>query len=446
MNRGGSLTKNSIYNLLGSGLPMVVGILTIPRLIHMLGVDRFGVLSLTWVVMGYFSLFDLGLGRALTQVVAERSVTDERYELADIIRTALIMMLLLGLVGGLFLGLVSPVVVTHVLKMTPALQTEAVYAFILMAFSVPAVTLLAGLRGILEARQQFYGISILRLCMGILTFLGPWLVTFWTVHLFWVVLSLEGMRYAALAAHHWLCRRTVPELRAGGVFRTRHWKRLITFGGWMTVSNIISPIMVNLDRFFIGGFVSVGAITYYATPFDMITKVFIISNAVVTVLFPMFGSLYLVDIQEAVRLYWKGLRTIFFALFPLLTVIAMNATFILGRWLGPDFAVHGAPVLQVLCLGVIINALAAVPYAYIQGAARPDLTAKFHLAEVPFYLGILWVLGTHFGILGVAWAWTFRVLLDLILLLIAAFRIQVSGSRTLRSAEHCDSGKNAINS
>jgi O-antigen/teichoic acid export membrane protein len=222
-------------------------------------------------------------------------------------------------------------------------------------------------------------------------------------------------------------------MNQAGAFQSRHWRPLIKFGGWMTVSNLISPIMVNLDRFFIGGFVSIGAIAYYAIPFDMITKVFIVSNSVVTVLFPTFGSLYLVDAQAAVRLYWKGLRTIFLTLSPLLILIGVNASFILRYWLGPDFAIHGAPVLRVLCLGVIVNALAAVPYAYIQGAARPDLTAKFHLAEAPFYLGILWALGTRFGILGVAWGWTIRVLLDLILLLIAAFRIQVSGAPSIRS-------------
>ena len=32
----------------------------------------FGVLSLVWMFIGYFSLFDLGLGRATTKLVAEK--------------------------------------------------------------------------------------------------------------------------------------------------------------------------------------------------------------------------------------------------------------------------------------------------------------------------------------------------------------------------------------
>jgi len=428
MTKVGGLTKNSIYNLLGSGLPVFVGIATIPRLVHVLGVDRFGVLTLTWAVMGYFSLFDLGLGRALTQIVAERSGTGDRQELPDIIRTALIMMLSLGLLGGVCLGLASSLIVGRVLKMSIGLRNEAMLAFALMAFSVPAVTLLAGLRGILEARQRFFEISLLRLCMGILTFLGPWLVSFKTVHLFWVVLSLEVMRYIALFAHYWVCRRVVTEIKEGASFQARHWKPLLKFGGWMTVSNIISPLMVNMDRFFIGTFVSVGAIAYYTTPFDMVTKTFAISNAFVTVLFPMFGALYRTNLPEAVRLYHKGLMTVTLVLGPILLILGIGARFILYYWLGPEFARQGGPVMRVLCFGVFINALAAVPYAFIQGTARPDLTAKFHIIEAPIYIFILWILGSNFGIVGVAWAWTWRVIFDFILLAIGAHRIHLDSN------------------
>lgn len=424
MIKPGSLAKNSIYNLLGQGLPVLVGIVTIPRLVHALGVDRFGVLTLTWVVMGYFSLFDLGMGRALTQIVAQRSGSGDHKELPDIIRTALSLMLLLGLLGGVCLATASPMIVGRVLKMSPLLHDEALYSFVLMAFSIPAVTLLAGLRGILEARQRFFVINILRLCMGIITFLGPWLVSFKTVHLFWIVMSLEAMRWGALFAHYWICRKIVPEMNEAGTFQTRHWKTLLKFGGWMTVSNIISPLMVNMDRFFIGTFLSVSAIAYYATPFDMVTKVLAVSGAIVSVLFPMFGALHNVDPYEAARLYRKGLKIIFLILAPILLVLAASAHVILLHWLGADFARYGSGVMRILCLGVLINSLATVPFAFIQGVARPDLTAKFHLVEAPLYLFALWILGAHFGISGVAWSWTLRVTLDLILLYFAAQRLQ----------------------
>lgn len=148
----------------------------------------------------------------------------------------------------------------------------------------------------------------------------------------------------------------------------------------------------------------------------------VVSSAIVSVLFPMFGSLHRVDPAEAFRLYRKGLRSVFLILAPILFVAWVASPFILLHWLGPDFARQGSGVMRILCLGVLINALAAVPFAFIQGIARPDITAKLHLAEAPVYLLVLWILGTHFGLLGVAWAWTIRVTADFILLLLGVWR------------------------
>lgn len=80
---GKVIAKNTLINLVGQILPVFVGIFTIPMLIKGLGTDRFGVLTLAWMVIGYFSLFDLGLGRALTQIIATRLGKEEANELLD---------------------------------------------------------------------------------------------------------------------------------------------------------------------------------------------------------------------------------------------------------------------------------------------------------------------------------------------------------------------------
>lgn len=67
----GRLAKNTLLNLIGLGTPVVLAFLSIPILIKGIGTDRFGVLSIAWMVLGYFSLFDFGIGRALTKSVAE---------------------------------------------------------------------------------------------------------------------------------------------------------------------------------------------------------------------------------------------------------------------------------------------------------------------------------------------------------------------------------------
>ncbi|MEW5961224.1 MAG: oligosaccharide flippase family protein, partial [Chloroflexota bacterium] len=105
---GGLLARNTLYNLIGQGAPMLVALFAIPLLINGLGTERFGVLTLAWMVIGYFSLFDLGLGRALTKMVAEKLGAGREQEIPALVWTALFLMVLLGLVGTLVVSLLSP--------------------------------------------------------------------------------------------------------------------------------------------------------------------------------------------------------------------------------------------------------------------------------------------------------------------------------------------------
>jgi hypothetical protein len=61
-----------------------------------------------------------------------------------------------------------------------------------------------------------------------------------------------------------------------------------------------------------------------------------------------------------------------------------------------------------------------VAFAFVQGAGRPDIPAKLHAAEIPFYAALLWLLIPAFGIDGVAAAWTLRCVLDTAALCAAA--------------------------
>jgi len=65
------LTKNVFYNVISQLIPLLVALMVLPVLIHGLGIRRYGVLSLSWTILGYFTVFDMGLGGATTKYVAE---------------------------------------------------------------------------------------------------------------------------------------------------------------------------------------------------------------------------------------------------------------------------------------------------------------------------------------------------------------------------------------
>ena len=129
LTRGRRLVRNTVLNLIGLGAPLMVAIFAIPFLIDGLGTDRFGILTLVWAAIGYFGLFDLGLGRALTQIVAKKLGTDREQEIPTLVWTALFVMSVVGLLGTAVVFLLSRWLVMTVLKIPPVFQIETLNVF-----------------------------------------------------------------------------------------------------------------------------------------------------------------------------------------------------------------------------------------------------------------------------------------------------------------------------
>jgi O-antigen/teichoic acid export membrane protein len=416
LTEGSLLARNTGWNLIGHVAPLVVAIFAIPLLIKELGMDRFGVLALAWVVIGYFSLFDLGLGRALTQLVSKKLGAGQDQEVPALIWTALFLMLVLGLAGTAIMGLFSPWLIHEILNVPEGLQPEALHSFYLLSVSIPVIISTAGMQGILKAYQRFGLINAVRIPLGVFIFAGPLLVLPFSQSLLPLVSILVVGLLITWGVHLPLCFRIIPALRHGIAIKRALVGPLFRFGSWMTVTNIVGPLMVYLDRFLIGALASMTAVAYYTTPYELVTKIGIIPAALVGVLFPAFSSSFVHSRSYTARLFSQGVKFIFLGMFPITLLIVTFANEGIDFWLGTEFAQNSSCVLRWLAAGVFINSLAQVAFAMIQGAGRPDLTAKLHLLELPFYLlGVYWLINTH-GIEGAAIAWVARIGIDTVCL------------------------------
>ena len=420
---GRLLARNTIWNLLGNGAPLLVAVACIPILIRELGKDRFGVLTLAWALIGYASFFDLGLGRALTQLVAHKLGAGNEDEIPSLAWTSLLLMILLGILGTAIILGISPWLIDRALNVPQSLRSDAVLAFRVLGLSVPFVITTAGLRGLLEAYQQFRVISVLRIPMGIFTFVGPLLMLPFSRNISAVVAILVVGRVVGWAAYFIVCLRVLPNFRRSLACDRSALGPLLSFGGWMTVSNIVSPVLMMLDRFLIGAMVSMTAVAYYASPYEVVTKFLMIPVALMGVMFPAFSTGFVQNRGRTSKLFVRSVKILMLALFPLMLFSVALAQDGLRLWLGADFAIHSFRVFQWLAVGVFLNSLALVPFSLLQGAGRPDWTAKLHLAELPIYMGLLFWMIRLRGIEGAAMAWTIRMAIDAIFLFILSKRL-----------------------
>lgn len=413
------LFKHSFYNLLGLGLPLLAAVFTIPILLTTLGEARFGLLTLIWAVVSYFGLFDLGLGRALTQQLAIHLARQELACVGPLVTTATGVMAVLGVIAALVMALFAPQGV-DLINAVPD-REEAIRAMYAMALCMPFIVLTSGFRGVLEASHAFGIINAIRLPMGLFTFIGPLVVVlYWQPRLDLIAAVLSAGRVLACVVHWYFAWHDLPKERGNLKWDSSLLKPLWVSGSWLTVSNIISPFMGYVDRFIIGATVSATAVAYYATAHELVTKIWIFPGALTAVLFPTFAAQMSRQDPLAWDLFCKAVKWLFIILFPITMTIAIFARELLAFWINVDFAVHSAILLKIFALGVLVNCMAHVPFTLIQGAGSARLVAIIHLGELPFFILALWLLTSAYGVVGAAVAWLLRMLIDTTLMFLVS--------------------------
>jgi len=419
-----------LWNLLGQGLPLVIGVFTLPMIIRGLGTQAFGAFQLAWAVLGYFALLDLGLGRATTKFVAEYLGKGDTRPVWGIVMGSLGVQAVVGVAGALALAALVPVLAGRTFQIPPALVPDVTRAFYLLPVAVPVILLSSSLSGVLQAVQRFDLVNLIQSAAGVGTYILPVVVLAQGGGLFGVVLVVVATRVAALLWFALLVPRELPPRPTGPRADRALVRRVLSFGGWVTVSSVVSPLMVYLDRVMLGSLLTLSAVAYYSAPYDVVSRLSLLAAAIVPPLFPAFSALEGAgDRQRLEGLFVRAVKLVALTTTPAVVTVILVARPALHLWLGADFADNSTLLTQLLAVAILVNSMAQLPYALLQGLGRADLPAKFHLLELPLYAGLLWA-GVHwFGVAGAAGAWLIRVTLDAALLFGAAQRTQGIAAR-----------------
>lgn len=416
-----SLKRNTLWNLAGTGLPLLLGVVTIPYLIRATGVEAFGILTLVWALIGYFSLFDLGLGRALTQQVAAARSTGSHAQLPGLVKTGLWFTAGTGVLGGVVLAALAHQLAANWLKVSDPLQPTTVQALIIAAIGIPLTTVTTGLRGILEAFEDFRAVNLLRSVLGAANFGLPALsVMFIGDSLAWMVGSLVAARLLVLLLHGWLVYKKLAHNWYSAPVTKKHTKGLLSFGIWMTITNVVGPLMVTADRFIISAVLGASVVAYYTVPFEALTRLLVLPGALTSALYPRLAFVMTTDAVEARRLYKKSLALTIGVLLPICLLVAAGSKWGLTVWLGSNFAEQSWLIVCIMAVGILLNGIAYIPFATIQATGDARSTALVHVGELVIYIPLLFfALRTH-GLVGAAAVWSIRAGVDLIVLLIIA--------------------------
>lgn len=411
-------------------MPLVAAVVCVPYLVQGLGITRFGFLTIAWVIVGYFGLFDFGIGRALTRSVASSRAENGGALGRPIVWTGLLLLAGIGLVGvgaifavgGLALKLIGGI------DLSSSVEYKA--STDILAVSVFFVVVTAGVRGVLDAYGQFAVSSAIRAGIGLAQFGGPLVVLMYSDSLTDVVLLLATVRAIGMVLHFaWMVRVIDASDRTLG-FDVGIARNMIGFGGWLTVSGIVSPMMTYLDRVLIGGIVGLATVAYYTTPYEIVSRLSVVPESMTAILFPLFASRFSTGKAPDPNALALAMKGVLIVVAPIAIVLCVFHRPLLELWLGAEFAERSGVVLLILGVGYLWNSLARVPLALVQAAGHARYSAMVHLSELPLFVLALYIVTPRWGIEGAAAVSAGRMAVDYVLMHARAMRV-APGSRTV---------------
>ncbi|WCM21307.1 oligosaccharide flippase family protein [Paraburkholderia bryophila] len=408
-----SIVRNIFINFAGAIAPTFVSLVTVPAYIHLMGVERYGVINLVWALIGYFSVLDLGTSLATeNQISKARAANDDSIE--RIFWSAWFMNLGTGIVGGLLIYLGTFIYITHGVKIEPEFQHEVMASLPWIAVAVPIANVSWVFAGAINGVERFASFNINQTIGTALFQLLPLAAIFCFSPSLAVVIPAAVL--ARLIAGVML---GAAAFRAIGIRRVRmpQWRvmaELFRYGRWMLLFSGANMIAATLDRVLVGALLGARFVTYYATPQNLITRLNLLPVAMVRTLFPRLSA---VSRADADALAHRALAFLNGAFTPCVIVALFALKPFLMLWLGPTVAA-AAPVASVLVLGVWLSGQSGILGILIQAQTSPAAIAGVSWIELPVFAGALWC-GIHwFGIMGAAAVVVLKSFFDYAVLLV----------------------------
>lgn len=413
--------KGSLWTLAGTVLPFLASFFSVPFVIRFLGTEAYGVLVLVMLIPTYFVFSDFGMGNASTKFASEAFAQGLRKKEGEIVRTAALIAFLFSfpITAALFL-FSFPVVAAFVPE---HLQSQASFALKLTAVTFLLTALggifntpqLARLRMDLNTFVNTSGRLLSAVGMPLVLYFGGGIVEAVSVGLIAAFLILLG--------HITVSGGLLKELYQNTINREMI-KPMLKFGsGWM-IAVVATVLLINLEKVFLTGMISVESLAYYSVAFTFANMATVFSASMIQSLIPAFSQLLAPEQKEQLNgLFSRSIRLNLIWLLPAVMFLFVAAKPFFTIWAGEDFGRESSYPFYILLLGLFFNILAFVPHSAITAFGRTDVFAKLYWIELLLYVFLVIILINSFGILGAAIAWSARVVADAFVVIGLARRI-----------------------
>ncbi|WP_281974574.1 oligosaccharide flippase family protein [Halobacillus litoralis] len=386
--------SDSLYNIIRQILNILIGMLIViivARFLGPSGQGNYALIILFPNVLG--TLLNFGVGVSAAYYIGKKT-----YPLSTVYKTNVILAIILSLLS-FFIALI--ILVTFKESIFGGIPLDLL---LLVLITIPFIFFRQFLLVIFQGLQDFKPYNAI-LVLGKLSNL--------VVVLFLLIvfeLSLKGAVIgfiigeitSVLIAKFILYKNYSLSLRSGSLSK-QYSKDVLIFGIKTHVSNVLAFINYRADIMIISYFLNPASIGLYSVAVNVVERLWVVSQAISTVLFPKISSLE--SFKERNQLTSAITRVLL--LFSILIGLTLyfSASWLTNILFGNEYA-SATKVFQLLIPGVVLGSVSKIIANDIAGRGRPELNmyVSFIIVGINIILNIILI--PLYGISGAAVATT----------------------------------------
>ncbi len=379
------LLKGSFLQLLESIVAIVVGLVTLPLMMTHLGAEHYGV----WVLVGGFTgllyIFDLGFASSVTRGVASTIAVKDIQKTNCIINSALLIYSILALV--IFVAVIVAAFIAKHKFVNGVSPQELQLVIVLVGLSIAIEFPFKAFAGLTTAYLRYdlvaiYKISVKLISTGILYYLllrGYGLVSIAVLHL--------GTSIFSNILFWLMAKSTFKEMKlSSSMIERKVIKELFDYSSWAFLIDINRIIKERLDLFFIGGFISLAAVSIYYVPLRLVEYSIQLLYKSLNLSLPILtGNSSLGDeVRFRENLIFFNRINVYFAVLAF-TFFVFFGEAIIYYWMGPSFDFQSAYQILLVLLTGRLAALSANSFNIaLYAKAKHKIIAYTNILETIF--------------------------------------------------------------
>lgn len=407
------IRKNSLISLVFQAFPIMTAIIGIPLNIRHLGVEMWGVYSLSISLFFLVMYFNFGIGPAVNRILAEAIGLRQWSKEKAVVQTGFFINLAISIILCCALLLFSERIINYAIKPLANdvnfLEVERLFTWIALGSGLYLI--ISFFRNVMEGRQMFFLVSLLRAIIGSFILIAPLLSSKHNISnsglYVFVLLSICLLIYTLV----FLKRYSIPKTK----YFDRQTAKLIFSQGWViSLHSFFNPVFIYLDRYIIGNLIGMKVVGIYTSFYDLISRTTIIPSSISSALFPAVSS-SLHSLDKTKKITIKTFRLLIIFSGPPFLVLLFFGPFLINLWLGNDFVSGNQSVIQLLVVGYFIQGFNLVFLRYFQAVKEFRFSLYINIGLALLYTPILAVLIYRYGLMGAATVFLFKNIAELML-------------------------------